>query len=46
MTQMRRSRKKEQPENKRSCISLLHLRAKVSQCPGAFCNPLAPKGLF
>jgi len=40
------SHKKKQPENKYSCISLLHLHTEVPQCPVFFGNLLAPKGHF
>lgn len=33
MTQRRMRHKKKQPENKYSCISLLHRHTKVIQCP-------------
>lgn len=46
MTQMRMSHKKKQPENKYSCISLLHLHTKVPQCPVFSYNSFALKGLF
>lgn len=44
MTQMRKSHKKKQTENKHGCISLL--QTKVSQCPGEFWDALAPKKFF
>lgn len=46
MTQRRMRHKKKQPENKYSCISLLHHHTKEFQCPVCFFNPLAPKECF
>lgn len=43
MTQMRMS---QQPQNKYSCISPLHLHIKVPQCMGFLSIPLHEKGFF